>query len=94
MDLQQYLDQEIILLTTDSRFLKGILKGTDQTLNLILQNCQERIFNPYSELELGLYLVRGDTVVMVGLLDVVRDGLIAWDTIESTNVKPLLLNKA
>jgi len=44
---------------------QGALRGYDQATNLILADCQERVFSTKSGVEvlaLGLYLVRGDNV--------------------------------
>lgn len=42
-----------------------MLKGFDQTTNIILQDCHERVFSPTAGMEqvpLGLYLIRGDNM--------------------------------
>lgn len=44
---------------------QGILRGYDQTNNLILADARERVFSAkqgVEELPLGLYMVRGDNV--------------------------------
>lgn len=44
---------------------QGALRGYDQATNLILADCQERVFSTKSGVEvlaLGLYLIRGDNV--------------------------------
>lgn len=46
-------------------FLKGTLKGFDQTINLILDESHERVFSTTQGVEqviLGLYIIRGDNV--------------------------------
>lgn len=45
--------------------LQGALRGYDQATNLILADCQERVFSTKAGVEvlaLGLYLIRGDNV--------------------------------
>ncbi|CAM9955543.1 unnamed protein product, partial [Choristocarpus tenellus] len=48
--------------------VQGHLKGYDHTINLILEQCHERIFSPTAGCEqvpivlLGLYIVRGDNM--------------------------------
>lgn len=49
-----------------------MLEGFDQTLNLILSQSHERVFSldePVSVVQLGLYVIRGDNVAVVGLID-------------------------
>jgi len=56
--------------------LQGNLRGYDQTINLILESCHERIFSTTAgveEVELGLYIVRGDNVAMVCEVDEAED---------------------
>ena len=45
--------------------LQGVLKGFDQTINLILDESHERVYSNSDGVEqviLGLYIVRGDNV--------------------------------
>lgn len=49
---------------------QGVLKGFDQTTNIILQDCHERVFSPTAGVEqvpLGLYIIRGDNMCVLGL---------------------------
>lgn len=42
-----------------------MLKGFDQTTNVILQDCHERVFSATAGVEqvpLGLYIIRGDNM--------------------------------
>jgi U6 snRNA-associated Sm-like protein LSm8 len=48
------------------------LEGFDQTLNIILSQSHERVFSldePVNVVQLGLYVMRGDNVAVVGLID-------------------------
>ncbi len=55
---------QISLKITCSPFFKGILRGTDQTANVILEKCEERVFSSEGTeiVPLGLYIIRGDNV--------------------------------
>ncbi|KAH7948000.1 hypothetical protein HPB52_017603 [Rhipicephalus sanguineus] len=51
---------------------EGTLKGFDQTINLILDESHERVYSSdhgVEQVPLGLYIVRGDNVVVVGQVD-------------------------
>lgn len=55
----------ISVVTCDGRNLVGNLRGFDQTTNLILDECHERVFSPDAGVEqvvLGLYIIRGDNM--------------------------------
>ena len=70
--LDEMIDKKVQVMAQDGRVFTGILKGVDQTLNLILGECEERIYSLDQALQIekiGLYVIRGDSVVMIGELD-------------------------
>lgn len=56
--------ETVSIITNDSRVLVGVLRGTDQVTNVILDSCHERSFTPQGVeiTPLGLYIVRGDNM--------------------------------
>ena len=55
----------MLLPSRSRRALQGILRGYDQTVNLILDECHERVYNTdkgVDRVTLGLYIIRGDNV--------------------------------
>jgi U6 snRNA-associated Sm-like protein LSm8 len=78
------LTEKVTLITVDGRTLIGTLIACDQVTNLVLQDTIERIIRPASDEELsaeqphGLYLVRGDNVVVCGLVDEEIEKSIDW----------------
>ncbi|TGZ84203.1 Sm-like ribonucleo protein [Ascodesmis nigricans] len=87
--LHPYVNQQVLILTSDGRTLTGTLLGHDQTTNLILSSTVERIFapplseEPTSHVEHGLYLVRGDNVVLCGLVDQELESGMEWDKVRA-----------
>ncbi|KAI7851070.1 hypothetical protein BDC45DRAFT_517067 [Circinella umbellata] len=83
--LQSFVEHSVLVVTLDGRVLVGLLKGTDQTANVILSNCEERVFSADGTeiVPLGLYLVRGDSIVTVGLLDEEKEQEIDWTEIKA-----------
>jgi U6 snRNA-associated Sm-like protein LSm8 len=75
------------VITTDGRTLIGTLISYDNTTNLILTETIERIIRQVddeeesSQMDHGLYLVRGDTVVLVGGVDEELDASINWSKV-------------
>ncbi|CAD7705000.1 unnamed protein product [Ostreobium quekettii] len=61
-----FLRQAVItVITNDGRVIVGTLRGYDQTTNLILEDCHERVYSTkygVEQLVLGLYIIRGDNV--------------------------------
>ena len=73
--------------------VQGILRGFDQTLNLILDDSHERVLSPSEpaqRIDLGLYLVRGDNVAVIGELDAAKEKEAAVDSQHAEAIKPVI----
>ncbi|KAJ3042696.1 N(alpha)-acetyltransferase 38, NatC auxiliary [Rhizophlyctis rosea] len=83
--LDSYVEKTVQIITTDGRVILGKLKGFDQTTNVILNNSLERVFTPegVEELPLGLYIVRGDNIMMVCEIDEESDARIEWSLVKA-----------
>lgn len=85
--------EKVLILTVDGRTLIGDLLSTDQTTNLVLANTVERIIRtpdddePSTEIEHGLYLIRGDNVVVCGEIDEKMDGDIDWSKVKGEVIR-------
>jgi U6 snRNA-associated Sm-like protein LSm8 len=79
--------ERVLVLTADGRTLTGELLSCDQLTNLVLAKTVERIIRPQDdeeeskEVQHGLYLVRGDNVAVVGLVDEELDRQINWNKV-------------
>lgn len=75
------------MVTVDGRTLVGTLISCDQVTNLVLQDTVERIIRPADDPETsseqphGLYMIRGDNVVVAGLIDEAMDESIDWSKV-------------
>ena len=49
--LEGFVDKVVQIVTNDGRNLVGVLKGFDQTTNVILDECHERVFSSGSGVE-------------------------------------------
>lgn len=91
-ELAQYVSQVVEVVTWDGRLIVGTLKGFDQNLNLILANSEERVFSASSGVErqpLGLYVIRGDTVAIVGEVDQELEGNLDFSAMRAAPIKSL-----
>ena len=69
--LEGMVDKVVQVVTNDGRNIVGLLKGFDQTTNIILDECHERVFSSEAgveQVQLGLYIVRGDNMCAPPLL--------------------------
>ncbi|KAJ4959535.1 hypothetical protein NE237_026646 [Protea cynaroides] len=75
--LASYLDKKLLVLLRDGRKLLGILRSFDQFANAVLEGACERVIvgDLYCDIPLGLYVIRGENVVLIGELDLEREEL-------------------
>ncbi|KAG6425803.1 hypothetical protein SASPL_110007 [Salvia splendens] len=75
--LASYLDKKLLVLLRDGRKLLGILRSFDQFANAVLEGAWERVIvgGLYCDIPLGLYIIRGENVVLIGELDLDKEEL-------------------
>jgi U6 snRNA-associated Sm-like protein LSm1 len=68
--LVEELDKRLLVVLRDGRHYIGVLRSFDQFSNIVLEDTVERVVvdRAYADLPLGLYLVRGENVVLMGEL--------------------------
>jgi len=77
---------------TDGRTLVGTVDGWDHNTNIVLANAEQRIIRSRddsaasSSVKLGAYIVRGDTLVLMGLIDEEVDSQIDWTKVHGEKI--------
>ncbi|GAA0155835.1 RNA splicing factor [Lithospermum erythrorhizon] len=68
--LASYLDKKLLVLLRDGRKLMGTLRSFDQFANAVLEGACDRVIvgELYCDIPLGLYVIRGENVVLIGEL--------------------------
>lgn len=68
-DYEKYLEQEVVVMLRDGRYLYGIMKSFDQFNSITLDRVIERIFHDgkYAERKHELFIIRGENITMIGL---------------------------
>jgi len=71
-------DKKLLLVLRDGRKLIGVLRSWDQFANLVLQDAIERIYvkDIYADIHRGIFLVRGENVLLLGEIDLDKDDYI------------------
>ncbi|KAH9962870.1 hypothetical protein BC827DRAFT_1129542 [Russula dissimulans] len=90
--LQGYVDRRVLLVLQDGRAIIGVLAGYDQKSNVVLSDSKERVYSMdegVEEIPLGLYLVKGDMIIMIGEIDEERDSAIDLSTIRADPIQPI-----
>ncbi|OZJ04658.1 U6 snRNA-associated Sm-like protein LSm7 [Bifiguratus adelaidae] len=71
LDMSKYMDQQIRVKFAGGREVIGTLKGYDQLLNLVLDDCEENLRDPEDgrlldkTRTLGLTVLRGTSVILI-----------------------------
>eukprot|EP00598_Pedospumella_elongata_P006499 CAMPEP_0184970380 /NCGR_PEP_ID=MMETSP1098-20130426/2894_1 /TAXON_ID=89044 /ORGANISM="Spumella elongata, Strain CCAP 955/1" /LENGTH=95 /DNA_ID=CAMNT_0027492317 /DNA_START=33 /DNA_END=320 /DNA_ORIENTATION=- len=93
MALQEWVNKTVSIITSDGRNIVGSLKGFDQTMNVILEQSHERVFSEdkgVSQNPLGLYIIRGDNIVVVAELDEEEDAKTDFSSVMAPPLKPVM----
>lgn len=91
-EIANYIEQQVEVVTWDGRTIVGVLKGFDQNINLILTESHERVYSMQAGIEkvpLGLYVIRGDTVAVIGEINKEVDSLLDFGSIKAAPIKSL-----
>lgn len=89
--LEDYVTKQVTVITNDGRNIVGVLRGIDQVCNIILEKSEERVFasdSPVQFVSLGLYVIRGDNIAVVGLVDQDKEEKTQWQSIKVSQFYP------
>jgi len=80
------------VITNDGRNIVGTLRGVDQCINVIVEECHERVYsqNGIHKVPLGLYVIRGDNIAVVGEVDTELDDQIDFAKTKGEPLKPVV----
>ena len=70
--VENIIDSVVTVITTEGKVYTGVLKSFDQSMNIILNNCYEKIYSleeSVSFQKIGLYMIRGDMVMVISEVD-------------------------
>ena len=87
------LNKDVFILTNDGKVLVGQLKGFDQSCNVAISDCVERIFDEDRGAECvrhGALMIRGDNISVVGEMDDEIDRSIDLSRVVAAPIKPIV----
>ena len=69
--LVEELDRRVVVMLRDGAHVFGTLRSIDQFSNIVLEGAHERVTasSVYADKHLGLYVVRGENLVLLGRVD-------------------------
>ena len=87
--LSKYLNNQMQVVTSDGSIIIGKLIGYDSSVNLIISNTIMRIFSltGTETLDLGLYVIRGDNIVLIAQVDENVDQTVDWEAVKANPIK-------
>ncbi|KAK5578877.1 hypothetical protein RB653_008552 [Dictyostelium firmibasis] len=90
--LESYLKKQVLVLTADGRSIIGTLRGIDQTINVVLEKCHERVYSEegIEVIPLGVHLIKGDDVAVIGEVDDELDKKLNLKEIIAEPMKPIV----
>lgn len=84
--------EKVLIITVDGRTLVGKMISCDQVTNVVLTETVERVIRPAddsepsSELEHGVFILRGDNITICGLVDEELDKSIDWTKVHGDEI--------
>jgi len=70
-DLKKYMDKRLDVSLNANRRVVGVLRGYDQFMNLVLEDCQESLTKG-ERVSIGTAMVRGNSIILWECLDKIQ----------------------
>ncbi|KAG2023448.1 hypothetical protein CC2G_001101 [Coprinopsis cinerea AmutBmut pab1-1] len=88
--MKNCVDRKMLVVLRDGRKLHGVLRSYDQFANLVLEDTYERIYhrNMFAEQHHGLFLIRGENVVLMGEIDLDKEDDVPLKQVEYHQLEP------
>ncbi|KAJ2913411.1 hypothetical protein MD484_g7011, partial [Candolleomyces efflorescens] len=85
----------MLVILRDGRKLQGVLRSYDQFANLVLEDTYERIYHQgmFAERHHGLFLIRGENVVLMGEIDLDKEDDVPLKQVEYHLLEPYHLKE-
>ncbi len=92
--VEKMIDKIVNVITNDGRNFVGTLSSFDQKTNLILSDCNERVYTGKEVVvdSLGMYFIRGDNVAVIGEIDIKAEEVLDYNKIKAAPIKPMLIH--
>ena len=88
--LENLVDLMITLITNEGRVFTGVLKSFDQSMNIVVKDCFEKIYSSNEGVKfssVGLYMIRGDNIMIVSEVDENLEKNIDYSEVKAEKLK-------
>ena len=93
--VEKLMGKTVNVITNEGRNFVGNLSCFDQKMNIILSECQERVFSAQAPVQveaMGCYFIRGDNIVIVGEIEEGLEVSIDYSKMKAAPIKPMLIH--
>jgi len=93
--IEGLIDQVILVITNEGRVFTGVLKSFDQSINMVISECYEKVYSieeGVNFIKMGVYMIRGDNVTMVSEVDELLEKQIDYSQIKAEQLKEMKLH--
>jgi len=94
--LAEELDKRLLIVLRDGKKILGTMRSFDQYANIVLEHAVERVIvgKCFSDVPLGLYVIRGENVVLLGQVDEAKDLITTQQLLRQVSVDEILEARA
>ena len=88
--VENLINQPVQVITNEGRVFIGELMSFDQSMNVMLKSCIEKIYSKVKGVKfekMGLYLIRGDNVAIINEIDDNVEKNLQYDKIKGEPLK-------
>jgi len=68
-EMRKFMDKQICLKLNGNRSVRGILRGFDPFMNVVMENTEEVLPPGQGERFIGMVVVRGNSIILVEVMD-------------------------
>ncbi|CAI2386196.1 unnamed protein product [Moneuplotes crassus] len=89
---QDIMNDVVNVITNDGRNFVGTLISYDQKMNIILTDCNERVYEskdvPVEAVKMNLYSIRGDNIATIGKIEMDIEEDIDYNQVKAEPINP------
>jgi U6 snRNA-associated Sm-like protein LSm8 len=90
--IESLVDQLVLVITNEGRVFTGVLKSFDQSMNMFLGDCFEKVYSldeGVNFIKMGLYMIRGDNVSLISEVDELLEKQVDYSQIMAEPIKEM-----
>jgi len=93
--VESLVEQVVSVITNEGRVFTGVLKSFDQSMNMVISNCFEKVYSTdeaVNFIKMGLYMIRGDNVALISEVDELLEKQVDYSQIKAEKLNEMKLH--